>query len=420
MNLTKKQIEVIKYSNNNKPLILILCGAVRSGKTFVNNLLFARHVMDFKRKDFIITGHTISSIERNIIEPLRQLYPSEKLYLNNRNNFELFGNKIHCFGADKSDSYQAMTGMTSYGWYANEMTLQNTNTINEAFNRCSGKGYRIFGDTNPDHPEHYVKINFVDKSGETLENGRVRIKSFHFILDDNEYLDKGYVENLKASTPQGMWYNRRILGHWVAAEGVIYENFDKDIHVIEPFKIPDDWRRIRAIDFGYKNPFACGWFAIDNDGRVYMYKDYKKTETLIVDHAKKINSFVELDEHDNKINYDVTVADHDAQERAEYEQHDVYTRAARKDVILGIQKVAERLVVQPDGKPRLYFFSNCKDTIKEIQGYVWEPKKEGKPYKEAPLKVNDHCMDLLKYAILEIDGDRIVDASSWGAGDLGL
>ena len=291
MILSPKQKRVIAYYFKYKPKITILEGAVRSGKTYVNNWMFVDHVHNFKSKDFIITGHTISSIERNIIKPLYDDLDI-KVHLTQRNNFELFDNKIHCFGADKSDSYQAMTGMTSFGWYGNEITLQHPNTIKEAFNRCSGDGFLIFWDTNPDYPDHPIKINYVDKTGEKLDNGQIRIKAHHFALDDNIHLNKDYIENLKKSTPKGMWYNRRILGLWVAAEGVVYENFDKEIHVIESFKIPDTWERIRGIDFGYTNPFCMLWGAIDNDGRLYIYQEHFQAQMLIKDHVKKIQDII--------------------------------------------------------------------------------------------------------------------------------
>ena len=420
MKLSKKQTYVLKHYSKYRPTHVICEGAVRSGKTFINNVIFfLHHIQTYRNKDFIVTGHTITSIERNIFKPLYDDF-GLNIYLSQKNRFEFSGNMVHCFGTDKSDSYKHMTGMTSYGWYGNEVTLSHPNSINEAFNRTSGTGFLILWDTNPDYPDHPIKVNYINRTGEKLENGRIRIKSHHFQLDDNIFLDKTYIENLKKATPAGMWYNRRIKGLWVAAEGVIYENFYKEIHTIEPMRISDDWRRIRSIDFGFKNPFACLWGAIDNDGRIYIYHEYKKSETLIKDHAYYIKNFIELNKDKKPINYDVTVADHDAQERAEYEALDVYTRAANKDVNVGLQKVSERLIVQPDGKPRLMIFNNCKELVKELQAYVWEPKKEGKPYKEQPLKVNDHLCDCLRMLVMEVDGKRIIKASGWSAGELGL
>ncbi|OLS31890.1 MAG: hypothetical protein HeimAB125_14520, partial [Candidatus Heimdallarchaeota archaeon AB_125] len=180
------------------PKITILEGAVRSGKTFLNNLLFYSEVRKHTGAGYhyIITGHTVSSIKRNVLEPLSEQFDKDTK-ISSDGSFTLSGNTVHCFGADKAHSYKTMTGMTAHGWYGNEVTLQHPNTITEAFNRCSGEDARIFWDTNPDYPEHPIKINYVDKSGELLSNEQLWIKSWHFELDDNPFLPAEYVENIK-------------------------------------------------------------------------------------------------------------------------------------------------------------------------------------------------------------------------------
>ena len=366
--MTIKQRAILHHSNKKKPLITILEGAVRSGKTWLNNLLWLQHIWSFKNKgfDFIITGHTIGSIERNVLKPLYDMFGIDTK-LNKHNQFKMFGNTLNCFGADKMDAYKVMTGMTSHGWYGNEITLQHENTIQEAFNRCSGDGYRIFWDTNPDYPEHPVKLEYINKSGDKLENGRLRIKAWHFKITDNPYLSKEYVENLKASTPSGMWYERAISGLWVAAEGLVYTGFDPNIHIIEPFKIPGDWQRVRGIDLGYANPFVCLWGAIDHDGRLYIYDEHYEAGQLIKHHAAAI------EQRPDPVIW--TVRDHDAQEGAELEANGIFTIPAKKDVLPGIQKVAARLQVQADGKPRLYIVDTCSNTRREISKYQWLKKK---------------------------------------------
>lgn len=164
--LTTKQREILHHSNKYNPLITILEGAVRSGKTWIDNLLWMQHVWSLRDNgyDFIITGHTIGSIERNVLKPLYDMFGVDTK-LNKHNQFKMLGSTMNCFGADKMDAYKVMTGMTSHGWLGNEITLQHENTIQEAFNRCSGDGYRILWDTNPDYPEHPVKLQYINKIG---------------------------------------------------------------------------------------------------------------------------------------------------------------------------------------------------------------------------------------------------------------
>jgi phage terminase large subunit len=304
-----------------------------------------------------------------------------------------------------------MTGMTAQGWYGNEVTLQHEFTIQEAFTRISGPDARVLWDTNPDYPEHPIKLEYINKSGERLSTGRLRVQSWHFSIDDNPHLPYDYVENLKATTPRGMWYDRRIKGLWVAAEGLVYELFDRAVHVVKPFIVPEGWQRYRAIDFGYTNPFVCLWGAVDYDGRLYIYDEHYRTQTLIADHATAIRG--------RPGDFLATVADHDAQERAELNQEGIGTLPARKDVALGIQRVAERLVVQPDGYPRLFISGNCVNLIRELGKYSWEERKADKPVKEEPRKIDDHAADALRYMIMQLD-EGMSGISDVAASRLGL
>ena len=391
--------------------MVILEGAVRSGKTVLNNVLFYTTVRGNTGKGlhYIVTGHTLGSVKRNVLDSIAEMFGVDTT-VGTTGTFNLWGNHVHCFGADKADSYKTITGMTAHGWYGNEITLQHENSVRECFNRCSGEDARIWWDTNPDYPEHPVKTQYIDKSGDRLSNGRLRIQSWHFNLADNPYLPSDYIENLKANTPAGMWYERAINGAWVAAEGLVYALFDRDVHVVNPFTPPADWKRIRAIDFGYKNPFVCLWGALDYDDRLYIWAEHSKSSTLIAEHAREIHKRGEVS---------WTVADHDAQERAELNAKGIPTVAATKDVSLGLQRVAERLVVQPDGYPRLFISGDCIGLLQEFGQYVWEPTKDGRAVKEEPHKEHDHRMDALRYMVMMVDKGK-GGVSDVGAAELGL
>jgi PBSX family phage terminase large subunit len=401
--LSKKQRQVIHAFNKKKPLHLILEGSVRSGKTHADNLLWISHVDGMLKpaKDFILTGYSIGSLERNIIKPLSEIM-QRSITLDQFGRFDMAGHKINCFGTDKATSYKSMQGMTSYGWYGNEVTTHHPNSINEAFQRCSGKGSRIFWDCNTDHPYHPVKVDYIDQSGIRDSAGNLAILAFHFQIEDNEYLTPEYIEQVKRTTPKGMWYDRRILGLWVAAEGIIYESFNRDpsrspCHIYQRFDIPKDWTRVRGIDFGTVHPFVMLWGAIDPDGRLYIYREYYQTNTLIKAHAAHIRDIT----GDEKISW--TISDHDAQERLEYEALDIPTKPANKAVKLGLDLVAQRMVDQIDGRPRIMISEDCPELARQLGIYRWLPFESGKPYREEPLKVDDDGPDVLRYIIMELD-----------------
>ena len=164
-------------------------------------------------------------------------------------------------------------------------------------------------------------------------------------------------------------------------------------------------------------PMVCGncqWWAVDGDGRLYMYREIYKTQTLVEDHARLINDLSAGER------YVTTIRDHDAEDGATLERYGIDTTPADKDVSTGIQSVAARLRDAGDGKPRVFFMrdalvevdSTLADrkrptrTVEEFGGYVWNDRVK----REEPLKQDDHGMDALRYLCKELDIDRRVTA----------
>jgi PBSX family phage terminase large subunit len=259
--------------------------------------------------------------------------------------------------------------------------------------------------TNPDKPTHWIYQRLI-KGGEA--------SVYYSSALDNPSNPPHYIDTLNKLT--GVRRLRLVEGKWVQAEGAVYADYDPLIHLIDPFPIPSDWRRIRAIDFGYTNPFVCQWWAIDPDGRMYLYREIYRTQRLVEDHARDILAL----ETGERI--EATVADWDAEDRATLERHGVYTQQAIKDVSPGIQAVQQRLRIAGDGKARLFILRGSlvdEDSLlveakkpmsiaDEFEGYAWEKAKEGKAEKENPLKVDDHSMDTMRYAAMYLENPVIV------------
>lgn len=255
---------------------------------------------------------------------------------------------------------------------------------------------QLIGDCNPGPPTHWLKKR-ADRQALLM------LESRH---EDNPTVTADYLAKLDALT--GVRKQRLRYGIWAAAEGLVYEAFDPRIHVIDRFEIPADWRRFRAIDFGYTNPFSCQWWAIDPDGRMYLYREIYWTQRLVEDHAAEILRLSASEQ------IEVTVADHDAEDRATLERHGIRTIAAYKAVQEGIQAVQERLRPAGDGKPRLFILRDslvardpelgAKPTsvLEELPAYVWAKAAHGET-KEVPVKKDDHGADCLRYAVAYAD-----------------
>lgn len=319
------------------------------------------------------------------------------------------GSRIVLAGMDNPD--KALSAEYDFA-YINQLEELTENEYETLLGRVTGRAAnspypQVMADCNPKHPEHWI-----------LKRDRLkRFKSRHednptlFDQKTGEMTERGKLTMSILDSLTGVRYKRGRLGLWAGAENQVYEGFNDAIHIIEPFDIPDDWQKFRSIDFGYRNPFVCQWWAIDHDGRLYLYRELYRTNVLVEDHAKRI---VELSQGES---ISETIADHDAQERATLARYGVPTIAAKKDIVIGVQAVESRLAVQGDGKPRLFIMRDClvdedphliearlpTHTAAEIPEYVYKENSATKNADELPVKNNDHGVDAMRYMVMHLD-----------------
>ncbi|MCB5336297.1 hypothetical protein JS608_01065 [Bacillus amyloliquefaciens] len=389
MELNKKQKEVWDSFIKEQPKILICSGAKRAGKTFVLLLTFLAHVSKYQNMglSFIIGGATQAAIKRNVLNDM-ELILGKELRLDKSNAVEIFGNRVYCFDGANADSWKKARGFTSAGAFLNEATALHDSFVKEVISRCSYKGAVVMMDTNPENPMHTVKTDYIDKDGQMLKSGRLNIRSFHFSLFDNNFLDPEYVESIVASTPSGMFTDRDIHGYWVAPEGVIYKDFNKDIHYISSEELEN--RRVNfkkyfaGVDWGYEHPGSIVVIGQDDQGCFYLLEEYAKQHEEIHYWVKVAKG---VKERYGNINFycDTARPEHVVRFRREK----LRAINADKAVVSGIEEVA-RLFKQE----QLFVVEDKVDRFKkEIFMYVWN-QKTGEPVKEW-----DDVLDSLRYAL---------------------
>lgn len=264
---------------------------------------------------------------------------------------------------------------------------------------------QVFGDANPSVCSHWMY--------ERERDGKLTlIQSNH---EDNPTLfdpDTGKITRQGETTLSildgltGVRFIRLRQGKCANVEGMIYEDWDKDTHLIDPFPIPADWQRYRVIDFGVAHPFVCSWFAVDGDGRMYLYRQIYMTGRTVGQHAAQI---LELSKGENT---QTTICDHDAGDRLTLEYSGIPNIPAKKEVLMGIDKVQARLRKQVDGRPRLFIFKNglveIDQSLKiakrpyctemEFDTYIWATTT-----KEQPVKKFDDGCDVIRYMAMHLD-----------------
>lgn len=417
MNLTQTLINVYKPLPwqvapwRDKAGVLLLTGSAGGGKSrlaaekihaYLKKYPGAMGLMLRKTRNSM-TNSTVLFMDRAVIgnDPQVKHYPS-------KSRFEYANGSILAYGGMANDEQReqirsiGQDGSVDVVWME-EATRFTEDDFNEVRSRMRGKAApwrQIILTTNPDAPSHWIYKRII-QAGE----GQVYYSS----ALDNPHNPPEYIGTLKSLT--GVLGLRLRDGKWVQAEGAVYDGYDPALHLIDPFPVPADWRRFRVVDFGYTNPFVCQWWAIDPDGRMYLYREIYWSQRLVEDHAKQIKMLSEGER------IEATVADHDAEDRATLARHGVPTIPARKAVKEGIQAVAERLRKAGDGRPRLYIMRDAlvatdprlanqklpTCTEDEVSGYVWAKSADGKPAKEEPLKLHDHGMDAMRYAVMYVD-----------------
>ncbi len=240
---------------------------------------------------------------------------------------------------------------------------------------------------------------------------------------ENKHLPIGYVQTIMATWSKER-IEREIYGSMDSFEGQVYSEFRRDIHVIQPFRIPDDWTRVIGIDHGYRNPAAWVWGAVDHDDNLYIYREFYKREWLIEEICKKGKTDPKTGDYSPSVTLLM------GKERISEAHIDPSTRQVRgttagtdweayvdnlptgfplmcanNDKGPGIDRVKSFLKLdEGTGKPRMYLFNTCTNLIEEMSQYKYAELTTGQQgrvnEKEEPVKNNDHACDALRYLVM--------------------
>lgn len=207
-----------------------------------------------------------------------------------------------------------------------------------------------------------------------------------------------YIENLK--TLPDKLYRRYVLNSWEEAEGLVFDEWNEAEHVVSPRDIPDTWEKGFVLDHGFRNPTAVLYYAIDQDGTIWLYDEHYEREKPVSHHAAVIKGKVTnlsgwadpsiFSKTQSRGSYIFSIAD-------EYHEFGInLLPAMREEENAAISRVNEFLKDR-----RIKVFRTCSNFIHEIGNWKWEPPKAGNVLnlKEKPQDRDNHLMDCLKYLI---------------------
>lgn len=228
---------------------------------------------------------------------------------------------------------------------------------------------------------------------------------FKINLNGNRISRGGYIPDQRIDDMINQWPEEtqatRIAGEFGSFFGAVFKTYSRRVHVIEAFRIPKHWRRWRAFDFGFTNPFVCLWLCKDDDENWYVYREYYKKQTGIQEHIRSVKLFSKGEQF-----VDNWADPENAEDRNEMKKAGIVTKAARKDVARGIEYVQAKLKVKANGKPSLFVFRTCKNTCREIPAYHYPKGTFSRNPKDIPAQKNDHTIDALRYGLYSTDCPR--------------
>ena len=384
--LSPKQVEYIQKSHCRWNVKI---GATQCGKTFVDvQYVIPKRITDGIGKQGlnVILGVSKETIERNILEPMRDIWGDKMVSdINSRNFATLFGEKVYCLGAEKVSQVSKLRGAKFKYLYIDEIVDINEEVFQLAKSRLSLPYSVCDAAGNPSHPSHFVK-KFVDSAADGVD-----VYCQNWTLYDNPFLDPSYVKAMEAEYAGTVYFDRYVLGRWCKAEGLVYPMYLNAIESVPETPIQDI---CLSLDYGTYNAFAAMLWEKHNGvwygAREYYYsgraQGIQKTDE---DYGKDLDKFTE-EYLGVRSRIDVIIDPSAASFIT------LLRRKERYKVLPAINNIANgiRDTSTAMQKGLIKISPNCKNWRLEVEGYVWDDGVEDRPIKE-----NDHAMDAMRYFV---------------------
>lgn len=413
---TNDKIKIFKFSEKQKLIyndlfnssinILLLEGAVRSGKSYTRNFLRLKFIKTLpKGASILVSGRTSGTRKQNILSEwerllgnitfLRRNDRAGEYYLIPIKGFEK--KKIYVRGSYTQEDYKKIQGMTLDFWYGDEVTHSHKSFFDMALSRLSKRHSKCILTCNPGSPHHFLKTDFID----AIEKDPLKatyFRNYKFLFQDNPSLTNRYKRRL-SNALKGVSNDRYIKGLWILADGLIYNNFKKELHTKifseeELIELKKTGQIFIRCDYGTLNATAF-LKIIKKDNKYYLIQEYyhsgrdTNTQKTTSEYVAEMIKFIG-DDIIKAIIIDPSASPFIA---------DLVKNGLKKilkannEVLPGIRKVQNDFI-----DDNVIISKKCINTIAELEVYSWDEKRSLKG-EDIPKKEKDHRMDALRYGI---------------------
>lgn len=396
LRFSAKQRRVLQWWMRGEQEAIICDGAIRSGKTFSMGLSFFLWAQErFSDRQFGLCGKTISALRRNLLTDLVPYLRRLGMSVQEKRSehvlvvrFHGHENRFLLFGGKDESSAALIQGSTLAGVLLDEAALMPRSFVEQACARCSVEGSRLWLNCNPEGPRHWLYQEWILKAEER------NTLYLHFTMEDNPALTERIRKRYK-SAYTGVFYRRFVLGEWTAAQGLVYDFFQRERDAVPP---PAEgigrWRI--SVDYGTVNPASFGLWG-EKGGVWYRVKEYyyssrregrQKTDAEYAEALRDLAGGRPIER---------VIVDPSASSFIETLRRSGFTVVrANNDVCDGIRVTADLL-----RQGRLRICRGCEDCLREMELYCWE----GQGLRDAPKKEHDHAMDDMRYFAMDMAGD---------------
>lgn len=401
---SKKQLQVLFWWQSPQykdKFAIIADGSVRAGKTVIMSFSYVRWaMMNFDGVNFGMAGKTIGSLRRNVIRDLKRMLISEHYHVKDNQSKNMLTvskngktNYFFFFGGTNEASQDLVQGITLGGFFFDEVALMPESFVAQATSRLSVEGSKAWFNCNPDSPYHWFKLQWIDQ---LAKKNAIRI---HFLMKDNPSLSEETLRRYD-SMYSGVFYLRYILGQWAMADGLVYDNFDREKMVVDIPKEPVWEKQWISIDYGTQNAtvfklwslFKGTWY--NNAEYYYSGRETgrQKTDEQYIDDLEDF-----FFEHDlSRKNVKLIVDPSAASFKKALRNRGFGVVNANNNVLDGV-----RFMMTQMNLGKMKWTEASQHTLKEFGSYMWD-KKAADRGEDAVVKEHDHCLDADRYFAMKV------------------
>ena len=409
---------------------VIADGSIRSGKTIAMIIGFLTWSQEmFNGESFILAGKTMGALKKNVIRPMQQIleawgWPYEYIRSGTDARLEIGTNIYYLYGANTEAAQDAIQGLTAAGAYADEAALFPRSFIDQMIARCSVDGWKIWMNCNPAGPHHYIKEEYLEPE----EMKRKKVYNLHFIMDDNLSLSPKRKEAYKNAWPHGsVFYKRFILGKWVSADGLIYQQFaDNPAKYI----ISKAWLEARNEAGSLKNEIMYATIGVDFGGSKSAHS------FTLTGFTRGYRQVVVLDEYYTKKRINPEQLQQDfirfvKKAQKKYRVYEAYCDSAEQTLMAGLETACVREHIHIDIKnaikgainDRIAFYNSliaqgrwkvmehCENIIKAFEDAVYDDKKVNQDVRLDDGEMNVDSLDSTEYSTESVQDDILYIAA---------